>query len=322
MNRKKIVADLKYAVKQSKEFGILFSLKCIFYKYTHQTEKYIDNINKVLTPYILNGNNLSQSVIKKSEMPSQIPIWMFWWQGEEQMPDIVRICCNSVRSNLPQNSNLVLLTQSNYMNYVDIPDEILRKVQTGVFSITLFSDLLRNELLTQYGGFWIDATIYCAKPIKNEFLANSDYWSVKLLPDVHDKYSIGRTISNRMWGGFIQKAPPHGIVNSRVLQALKSYMLEHNTLAEYFIQNVFIRALYDNNDDVKTIIDNIPYSNPCLYNLDTKLNDTFDEAEWNTLVKDTTFFKLSWKRKYSPIDKSGEKTFYGVLLQETDMNKN
>ena len=48
-------------------------------------------------------------------------IWIFWWQGMEEAPLVVKKCYQSVLSHL-RDWNVVLITQENYRDYSSFPD--------------------------------------------------------------------------------------------------------------------------------------------------------------------------------------------------------
>ena len=35
--------------------------------------------------------------LELSPLTDNLPIWIFWWQGENEMPPVVKSCLNSVR---------------------------------------------------------------------------------------------------------------------------------------------------------------------------------------------------------------------------------
>ncbi len=86
-------------------------------------------------------------------------IWQMWWEGEENAPDVVRICIDSVRSMNPHRK-VVVLSESTLKDYVTLPDYIYRKHSAGLMSTARFSEIVRLYLLSQYGGTWIDASVY------------------------------------------------------------------------------------------------------------------------------------------------------------------
>lgn len=115
--------------------------------------------NQVIQRYI--SNKFSRRV-KHLSYPTLFTqgntIWVFWWQGEENMPTIVKACYNSIKKNRGL-YKVILLDQKNFYNYVNIPTYILNKLESGKISITHFSDILRFNLLAKYGG-WMLPYIY------------------------------------------------------------------------------------------------------------------------------------------------------------------
>ncbi len=47
-------------------------------------------------------------------------IWICWWQGLDQAPELVKICVNSIRKNAGGHK-VIILTEDNYKDYVDMP---------------------------------------------------------------------------------------------------------------------------------------------------------------------------------------------------------
>lgn len=85
-------------------------------------------------------------------------IFVFWWDGFESAPNIVRKCLESVKKYNPD-SNIIEVSKNNFEDYTDIHPEILKGFYKGDISIQTFSDILRFNLLKNNGGAWIDATI-------------------------------------------------------------------------------------------------------------------------------------------------------------------
>ena len=104
--------------------------------------------------------NKYKNLEDNSEYISDISyIWVFWWQGMESMPPLIKACINNLKKK-SGNRKVILLTKDNYSNYVNIPVNILNKVKKGQLTYTFFSDILRFNLLSKHGGIWIDATLY------------------------------------------------------------------------------------------------------------------------------------------------------------------
>ncbi len=88
-------------------------------------------------------------------------IWILWFQGPSEAPFIVKKCIESwVRHNA--NWQVVILDDNNLSEYVvlDLPEGILANL-----ALNHKSDLLRLQLLSEYGGVWADATTFCMKPL-------------------------------------------------------------------------------------------------------------------------------------------------------------
>ena len=110
---------------------------------------------------------ISQNDIPQMPVPfpyMQNNIWVLWWQGESNMPFIVKRCYESVLRN-SKGHKVILITKSNYTNYVDVPQQIMDKVNEGKMKLAHLSDFIRLQLLVRYGGLWIDSTILVTKPI-------------------------------------------------------------------------------------------------------------------------------------------------------------
>lgn len=84
-------------------------------------------------------------------------IWICWWQGLENAPDIVKKCVESIRIHAG-NHKIVIITDENYKEFVAFPTWLEEKYKRGIITKTHLSDLLRISLLARYGGIWLDST--------------------------------------------------------------------------------------------------------------------------------------------------------------------
>ena len=87
-------------------------------------------------------------------------IWMFWQQGEDQAPFVVRRCIDSWRRHNPD-WELRVLDDTTLPDYVDMSDFPHHLGLAARFN----ANLLRLRLLSRYGGVWADATVYCHRPL-------------------------------------------------------------------------------------------------------------------------------------------------------------
>lgn len=68
----------------------------------------------------------------------------------EQAPEIVRTCYQSVKKYAGR--QVVLLTENNVQNYINMPDYLNEKLKSGVLPLAIYTDLMRVALLEHYGG--------------------------------------------------------------------------------------------------------------------------------------------------------------------------
>lgn len=96
-------------------------------------------------------------IYESSEATPKI-FWWCWFQGEENAPPLCKVCLKSLRKNYPD-YKINVITQENISDFVNFPQHVIEKFNAGKFSRTHLSDLLRLELLINYGGIWIDSTV-------------------------------------------------------------------------------------------------------------------------------------------------------------------
>ncbi len=96
----------------------------------------------------------------ESSVPRTVPrnIWMFWDQGIEDAPDVVKMCIASWRTQNP-GWTIHVLDRDTVRDFVDLP------TLSPEMSIQSYSNILRFRLLAQHGGVWADATAFCVKPL-------------------------------------------------------------------------------------------------------------------------------------------------------------
>ncbi len=96
-------------------------------------------------------------------IPNDAPLFVFWYQGAESMPRVVRACYESILRNCAEHP-VHLIDKNNIHNYADIPGFFYDKMNKGIFPIQGLADILRCSLLSEGGGIWCDATIYLSTP--------------------------------------------------------------------------------------------------------------------------------------------------------------
>ena len=73
-------------------------------------------------------------------------IWICWFQGMDNAPELVKKCYQSVIKNNPD-KDVTVITSENMSEYVQFPDFILDKWKKGIITHTHMTDLLRLSLI-------------------------------------------------------------------------------------------------------------------------------------------------------------------------------
>jgi hypothetical protein len=90
------------------------------------------------------------------------PIFVYWAQGFEAAPPVVRACLAALKANNPD-SRVHELSLATIDSYVDVPEDLVASLAGDHYH---FSDLLRMLLLEKFGGIWVDATCLVSEPLR------------------------------------------------------------------------------------------------------------------------------------------------------------
>lgn len=283
-------------IKKSRRFGILLPLTSILLLFLSKylPTKACRNISawrhRKIEEDILKivGNiELSKNMNKPiNDNPSRAPIWFCWFQGEDNLPEIPKLCLTMLRK-YSNNHPVIVITQDNYRDYVEIPSRIVNLFKCGNISYSHFSDILRINLITQKGGLWMDSTMLLTKNI-DERIFETPFYTVKIK-------EFGNFVSRSRWSVFFIGGTAGNILTSCICEYYIRYWEKENCLIDYFFTDYAIDIAYKSNKEIKNIIDNIDYSNLNLHKLSPILNDKFDIKTYSLLTKGTSMFKLSWK---------------------------
>lgn len=234
---------------------------------------------KFIAEYIQN-NDSSTLEQKRSDY-----IWICWFQGIENAPDVVKQCYESIKLNFAH-KQIVLITDDNYKSYITFPDYIQDKIDRGLITRTHMSDLLRTELLIKYGGTWIDATVYCSGENVPEYMMDSDLFMFQMLKPGLD----GQCCRISSW--FITSCSNNPILLlTRAL--LYEYWKKNDSLIDYFLFHDMVELSIETYPEEWDKV--IPFSNSVPHILLLRLFDEFDENTWNAVKQMTPIHKLTYK---------------------------
>lgn len=247
-----------------------------------------------------------------TQVQSRRIIWICWFQGLEQAPPLVRRCIESVQRNA-SGAEVVILTDDSINTYLELPAHITEKYAAGLISKAHYSDIVRCALLYQYGGIWMDATLYLTRPIPESFFER-DFSSLR-----YDVLSAEMPISQGGWTIFMLAARAHNSYIKYVLDCLFAYWETHNSMIEYFFTDYALLYAAQKYPSYGELINKQPVMGNHRYLIRQFINRPVDELTCEQLQNDDVgIYKLSHKTKYQQ-SVNGVETLYGKILRNDFM---
>lgn len=276
-------------------------------KKTAWLDKYFKkNYSHILNKY--NDYEICGSVITDPK------IWMFWGQGENNMPPLVKACYRQLTHN---NKNVVLITNDNVRSYIELPEVVFDKVNAGKISWAHFSDIVRNTLLEKHGGLWVDATVWVRGEIPFDKLYKTEIFSAN-----GDAASTSRSI--KFWTSFdynwstwcMWSRSTNNRLFAFVSEMLISIAEREKQWPDYVIQDYLIYYAYRHLSGIANMLEQRK-TIPCnkRNELANIMNNEFKEDKYKELTKEDIVFKLSYRTKWKEYTDNGENTFYGRILK-------
>ena len=259
-------------------------------------------------------------------MPKKI--WFLWLQGFENMPLEIAACYDSWKNN---NSGweLLFLDEKNIGEYLDL-EKILESSsdQVKIIKRVTLSEIIRINLLSQYGGVWVDSSCYCcialddwlhdkmtsgfftfANPGKDRMLtswflaAKENNSLVKIYAKQTNRFrkqnKYIKAIEDRKWIYlFFKKIRIYRILYRNTGLWFIFPFVKIFRVYPYFWFHYFFKKLYLTKKEVKEVWDNTPkisangphtlFDYGLLKSLDNKIKNHIDQ-------KKTPVYKLTWK---------------------------
>lgn len=237
-------------------------------------------------------------------------VWTSWLQGFERAPELVLACVESMKKCMPDRE-IVMLSLNNYKDYVDLPEDIVKKFKEGKIPPASFSDLLRLELLIKFGGTWMDATVLCTQggEISPKNVMDCNLFVFQTIVEGDDKLC---GISN--W--FITASS-----NNNILMVLRDILIKYwrdfDCCLDYYIFHNFfisISRLYPN------MISKMPREDRIVpLKLMNRMGDKYDERWMEELKSQTCFHKLNYRLNDSVLN--NPENFYNAVIREYYYNE-
>lgn len=243
---------------------------------------------------------------------SDAPIWIVWYQGEENAPETVRMCIESVRRHSGSHP-VILLTRDSIGEYVKIPDHITEKLESGSVTLTHFSDILRFALLLQCGGIYLDATT----------LVTSDgAFCFDELPLYTCRTGIRPEldVAKGLWVSYIFAGGKGNGLASYMTEMFSEYWKKEDKLITYLLVDCAIALAYENIPWVREMIDSLPESNSEIYELEDNSRGPYSDDVYRRALS-CPFHKMTYKRPHMCECADGTQTIYGRLTEDIKSGK-
>ncbi len=239
-------------------------------------------------------------------------IWWCWLQGLEKAPNIVKACHRSLLKYL-KDYEIRIIDSENWNQYIQLPDYIVERWNKKQIPPALFPDLLRLQLLIEYGGSWIDSTVLCTGFSTQETQIAQKYLEAPLFIFQYTPEGTTTNISISNW--FIS-----AYSNNEVLMAVRdmlfAYWKDYNCTLDYYIFHLFFAMVAQ---EYPEEIAAMPYG----YSMRSLTllhhwNETFDQEKWNKLTSRVSFHKLAFRIDQKT--KENKNNFYHYILNTNKEN--
>ena len=215
-------------------------------------------------------------------------LYILWFQGFNNAPEIVKKCANSWKHYNPDWS-IIILDDMNLTNYINLKDHI-HDISDKQINNTALSDIVRIILLKQFGGLWVDSTTFCNKPLNDWLPSYINEGFFAFSNPGHD-----RLLSS--W--FLYSDKNNYIIDKWYNETIKYYTI-NNTPHTYYWFHYLFGDLYKLDNAVKEIWDKVPKlsaNDPHYLQGADRLNKFSIETKLNIDNKIAPLYKLTYRYK-------------------------
>lgn len=262
--------------------------------------KQVENVRKIVRNKINKFNEINQINRFNNNINHHDTIWVCWFQGIENAPDLVKECYK--RINQIEGKKIVLITSDNYKEYTKFPEYIIRKWESGIINPTHFSDLLRIELLSLHGGIWLDATVYLTSKNLPAYLEKSSFFCYRVLKPGLNGHSI-------ICSSWAMSGARGNIILSLTRDIIYEYWKNNDSLSDYFLFHIILSSTIFELENEGVFFPKQCNSIPHILQLE--LYSKFSNERMLQITESTHLHKLTYKLDE---DKCIEGTFIRHIL--------
>lgn len=252
--------------------------------YENKKILYYSKVEKKLKKKYLKSASIDPEGLTFGTVEADNPIWVYWKQGLDQAPAIIKSCINSIKQNA--DTKVIVITDDNVEQYVKFPQYIMERLTKGTMSTAAFSDLLRFSLLEHYGGTWIDSTVYLTDRLP-EYITKSDLFAYQ------DSFGLIRNPA--LMSVWLLHGNPHNEVIRETRNVAFEYWKNQSYVVEYLLPYIILTMVLEQHPEA---FSKIPYANSDYTHLMLEhINEKYDESITKHILSLSSVHKLSYKLK-------------------------
>ncbi len=249
---KKITKLFSETGKMRKNWGIHFAFS---FFYRHVNKKHLPKnrrlaillLEKEYSPIFLKFKNLPYAISQEGNHN----LFLYWASGFENAPEVVKICVEHVKKYYPD-YKIILLSDDNLDEYIHLDQNIMKYHKEGKISVQTFSDILRFNLLYEYGGFWIDSSLlFLARMPLDELLLKNGFYSLNHQTDFfEDVYDV-------TWTTYFLGCDKGNPNMGAIVEIYNEYYKKHDYAIDYFMSD-YLLCLCSKYEIANSQLKNIP----------------------------------------------------------------
>ena len=229
------------------------------------------------------------------------------------MPELVKMCHTRLKQVIPEEkAELHIITLENYKDYVDIPEHIVEKFDSGIVTMTTMSDVLRFCLLERYGGYWLDATVFFTGDIPEEYFTR-DFYCQRM---TNKPELVAREACKCNWCGFSMHGEKGNIIFRYMVDAFSHWWSKYDTIIDYVLIDYMLMTGYRHIPAITSIIDTVENNNEDIFEMYKSLNEPYSEELLRRFTDKNVMHKLTYKMDLIKTTDDGKLTLYGYLFNE------
>lgn len=215
-------------------------------------------------------------------------VWVFWYTGLDTAPAIVKKCIDEMKK--IEDIDLVFLDKSNLDEYFIWDSAIKDKFDKGLITVTFLTDVIRNQLMSRYGGFWFDSTLLFFDKSFIKGHKNLSYYSLK-----HSDYAACSHFNDGKWSSFLSGTVKGHKLPSFTTDIFNWYFSHYDMLPDYFLIDYVYNIAYEEFDDIRKEVDELKAENEDAFYIGRNIKKECSDAKWNEVVAKNKVQKLIWK---------------------------